>query len=250
LFFLLFFFVSSFWRRARLSGRKKFIGYKQMGFGLFAKDGAYWIWGGSGTKYRTYKMWHWLWGWVCFFPFFFPPSFKIDFAGISPTGSTGCLVSRYSQHYFRLSRTYLGCHQRSTKQKKRWYQKNGLGATGEFFYMKGYGFFYFSYESFFYFCLYGCHWVGVELIFFFYILVTFFLAFQLQAIICVCFIAVSCCLYLWCKVYLGYCVFWFFPSQVLLPRFFLNLSLIVCFLPLIPLGYSFVRFSGPDNLSQ
>lgn len=85
LFFLLFSFVSSFWRRARLSGRKNFIGYKQMGFGLFAKDGVYWIWGGLGAKYRTYKMWHRLWGWVCFFSFLFVsffPSFKIDFAGI------------------------------------------------------------------------------------------------------------------------------------------------------------------------
>lgn len=89
LFFLLFSFVSSFRRRARLSGRKNFIGYKQMGFGLFAKDGAYWIWGGLGQNIARTKC-----GIGCgvgsvFFPFSFPFPFptKSTSLGFSWIGS-------------------------------------------------------------------------------------------------------------------------------------------------------------------
>lgn len=64
LFFLLFSFVSSFRRRARLSGRKNFIGYKQMGFGWLQRRGILDLGWVGRAKYRTYKMWHRLRGWV------------------------------------------------------------------------------------------------------------------------------------------------------------------------------------------
>lgn len=108
------------------------------------------------------------------------------------------------------------CHRRSTK-KKRWYQKNGLGATSEFFSLKGYGVFCcFSYESFLsLFVWVSLGWSGID----FYILVTFFPAFSYR-LLCVCFYAVSCCLYL-CKVCLGLPIYSLIPSlfspQVLSP---------------------------------
>lgn len=242
LFFLLFSFVSSFRRRARLSGRKNFIGYKQMGFGLFAKDGVYWIWGGLGAKYRTYKMWHRLWGWVCFFFLSFRFFFSLfqnrlrwDFLGFA--GPTGCSFRQDTQHYFRHSRAHKGHPRRGTKQKKRWYQKIGLGATGEFFYTKGYGFFCcFSYESFFLFLFVwvSLGWSGID----FYILVTFFLLFSYR-LLCVYALPPSC-LYLWCKVCLGsshvFCLLIYcqFSPQILLPPLFLlRISFVVCCLPLI-----------------
>lgn len=74
---------------------------------------------------------------------------RLRWTGSSWTGLNGCPsrldTLRYPQHSY-IHKCY--CHRRSTTKKKRWYQKNGLGATGEFFYMKGYWGFCFSYESF------------------------------------------------------------------------------------------------------
>lgn len=199
LFFLLFSFVPSGEEQDYLGGRT-LLGTSKWGLGC--KDGVYWIWGGLGGQNIARTKCGIGCGVGSAFSFFSFISFYLLQNRLRWTGLAGCPYYLDALHYPRHScihKCYLSPAKHKTK--KALVSKNGLGATGEFFYMKGYGFFCcFSYESFLsLFVWVSLGWSGID----FYILVTFFPDVQLQATMCVCFNAVPCCLYLWCKVCLG-----------------------------------------------